>query len=268
MAEGFELKLSLFVVLFLSAVYIAYEIVAIPSGGHPFGHALGIMGALLMLMTEFLYSARKRWRIFRFGQVRHWLSFHIFTGIVGPALVIMHTGFDFRGLAGFTMFLTILVVASGFVGRYIYTSVPRTLAGVEISRRDLERELVARRDDMNQWTESKSMQVQMLAEQYASSATMEQDLSVLKVFSRKFDEWTTKRRIHVAIGQLEKDEQARLRDLERMINRQQRLIRQINSLQTVRNLMGSWHTFHIPLGITLFVSMTIHIGAAIYFGGI
>jgi hypothetical protein len=268
MADSFELKLSLFVVLFLSAVYIAYEIVAVPSGGHPFGHALGIMGALLMLMTEFLYSARKRWRLFRFGQVRHWLSFHIFTGIVGPALVIMHTGFDFRGLAGFTMLLTILVVASGFVGRYIYTSVPRTLAGVEISRRDLERELVARRDDMNHWTEGKSIHVQKLAEQYASSATMEQDLSVLQVFSRRFDEWMTKRRIHAKIGQLEKDEQARLKDLERMINRQQRLIRQINSLQTVRNLMGSWQTLHIPLGITLFVSMTIHIGAAIYFGGL
>jgi hypothetical protein len=130
MSSNFELKLSLFVVLFLTGVYIIYEIVTTPAGGHPFGHALGILGSILMVMAETLYSARKRLSFIRFGRVRHWLSFHIFTGIVGPALVLMHTGLEFRGLAGLTTLLTVLVVASGFLGRYIYTAVPRTLAGV------------------------------------------------------------------------------------------------------------------------------------------
>jgi hypothetical protein len=59
-----------------------------------------------------------------------------------------------------------------------------------------------------------------------------------------------------------------MKDLERMINQQQRLIWQINSLQTVRRMMGSWHTLHIPIGITLFSALTIHIIATIYYGGI
>ncbi len=74
MSDNFELTLSFLVVIFLSGVYIVYEAISTPAGGHPFGHALGILGALLMVMTEVLYSARKRWRIFTFGRMRHWLS--------------------------------------------------------------------------------------------------------------------------------------------------------------------------------------------------
>jgi hypothetical protein len=162
MESNFELKLSFIVVAFLAGAYIVYETVTIPAGGHPFGHVLGILGSLLMVMTELLYSARKRLSWFKFGQVRHWLSFHIFTGIVGPALVLMHTGLEFRGLAGLTMLLTLLVVASGFLGRYIYTAVPRTLAGVEIDRRTLEQEMRAQHEELAAWSVGKSTQIQRL----------------------------------------------------------------------------------------------------------
>jgi hypothetical protein len=268
MTSNFELKLSSFVIVFLLAVYIVYEALAIPGGGHPFGHALGIIGALLMLMTEFLYSARKRWHIFQSGQVRHWLSFHIFTGIIGPFLVLMHTGLEFRGLAGISMLLTILVVFSGFVGRYIYTSVPRSLAGVELSRRDLESELAQGRAELATWSAGKSDRVQVLVSDYALAEEPDRDLSMGEVLARRYREWQAKRQLHSAIKQLESEEQTRLKNLERMIDKQQRLLRQINSLKTVRRLMGSWHTLHVPLGITLFTAMTIHIIAAIYYSGI
>lgn len=52
--KPYELELSLFMVFVLTGVYIAYELLSEPRGGHPFGHALGIVGALLMLMTEIL----------------------------------------------------------------------------------------------------------------------------------------------------------------------------------------------------------------------
>ncbi|MGB3714881.1 MAG: hypothetical protein WA996_10685 [Candidatus Promineifilaceae bacterium] len=268
MASNFELKLSSVVIVFLLAVYIVYEVLAIPGGGHPFGHALGIIGAILMVMTEFLYSARKRWHLFRFGQVRYWLSFHIFTGIIGPFLVLMHTGLEFRGLAGISMLLTILVVLSGFVGRYIYTSVPRSLAGVELSRRDLEQELASGRDELATWSANKSDRVQILVSEYALVDGSDTDLSISEVLARKYREWQAKRKLHSSIKQLESEEQTRLKNLERMIDKQQRLIRQINSLKTVRRMMGSWHTLHVPLGITLFTAMTIHIIAAIYYSGI
>lgn len=265
MSSNFELKLSFFVVLFLALVYIAYEALTIPDGGHPFGHALGILGAVLMIMAETLYSARKRLRFFRFGQMRHWLSFHIFTGIVGPALVLMHTGLEFRGLAGFTMLMTVLVVASGFLGRYIYTAVPRTLAGVEVDRRTLEAQYQQQQVALQAWSANKSVQVQALIQQ-ETAVLNPQDLSTTAVLFHRYQEWQTRRHIRAAIGKLNKEERARLREIEASLRRQQQLTRQIRSLQTVRQMMGWWHTAHVPLGLTLFAAMTIHIVATIYFG--
>ncbi len=265
---NFELYLSFFVVFFLTLVYIVYALVAMPAGGHPFGHAVGILGALLMLSTEILYSARKRWRFFNVGQPRQWLSFHIFTGIVGPALVLMHTGLVFRGLAGVTMLLTVLVVASGFLGRYIYTAVPRTVAGIEVDRRALETQAAEQREELNTWSVGKSNRVQELVRREMALTTEEADLSPWDVLTRRVGEWRERRRLHSSIRQLERTEQAKMAELDQLLRRQRRLARQISSLQAVRQMMGWWHTLHVPLGLTLFSAMFIHIVASIYYSGI
>jgi hypothetical protein len=122
-----ELEIAFVCILILSGVYVAWDILGEPRGGDPFGHWLGIIGTLLMLMTETVYSVRKRTRLLnRYGAVRGWLSFHIVTGLVGPFLVLMHTGLAFRGLAGFTLLMTGVVVASGIIGRYLYTRLNRS----------------------------------------------------------------------------------------------------------------------------------------------
>ena len=268
MNDNFELKLSFLVVGFLVVVYIAYEIVTIPDGGHPFGHGLGVLGSILMVMTEVLYSLRKRRGWFSFWPVRHWLSFHIFTGIVGPAMVLMHTAFEYRGLAGFTFLMMFLVVLSGFLGRYIYTAVPRTLAGVELDRRTLENEVWQARQELVAWSADKSVQVQALVNREAAATIPTTDLSPIELLGHRWQEWQTQRRINQAVRQLDRQEQTRMADIARQLRRQQRLIRQIRSLQTVRRLMGYWHTAHIPLGLTLFTAMIIHIVATIYFGAL
>ena len=266
MRSNFELQLSFIVVLILTIVYIVYAFVAIPAGGHPFGHALGILGALLMLSTEVLYTARKRWRIFKFGQVRGWLSFHIFTGIVGPALVLMHTGLAFRGLAGLTMLLTVIVVASGFLGRFIYTAVPRTMAGREVDRRSLQAQMHRQQEQLTTWSVGKTSRVQSLVQAEMALTSDGNELTPGQVLTGRFREWQERRRLKKAIRKLNKEEQARLAEIALLLRRQQRLTRQINSLQTVRRMMGWWHTLHVPLGLTLFSAMFIHILATIYYG--
>jgi hypothetical protein len=268
MRSNFELNLSLLVVIILTGVYIGYETLATPAGGHPFGRALGILGATLMLMTEVLYSARKRWGLIRFGQVRQWLSFHIFTGIVGPTLVLMHTGLAFRGLAGLAMFLTVVVVASGFLGRYIYTAVPRTMAGKEVDRRTLESQTVRQREALLNWSTGKSAQIQRLVKQETALTARGEKSSPLAILTRGWREYGQRRRLRVTIRALEKEEKARMSELEALINRQRRLKRQIDSLQTVRQMMAWWHTLHVPLGLTLFAAMFIHIIGAIYYSGV
>lgn len=104
----------------------------IPPARELFGHGIGILGFILMLMTEVLYSLRKRSRLARWGSMAAWLQFHIFTGLVGPYLVLLHTSWKFNGLAGVATLFTVVIVISGFIGRYIYTRIPRTVEGLEI----------------------------------------------------------------------------------------------------------------------------------------
>lgn len=131
-----ELWLALAAVAGITVMYalIINLTSTIQAAGEIYGHTLGILGFILMLMTETLYSLRKRsrTRVARWGRMSDWLQFHIFTGIVGPFMVLLHSSWKFNGLAGATMLLTVVIVISGFIGRYIYTRIPRTLDGIEV----------------------------------------------------------------------------------------------------------------------------------------
>ncbi len=130
-----EIWFALLVAVLITTAYAAvmnlYK--AVPAAGSLFGHLLGIVGFLLMLMTETLYSFRKRSRKGRWGNMQSWLQFHIFTGLVGPYMVLLHTSWKFHGLAGATTLITIIIVISGFIGRYIYTRIPRSLDGIDLT---------------------------------------------------------------------------------------------------------------------------------------
>jgi hypothetical protein len=134
MLRGRELWLAALAAIIIGGIYgaVVYATRAITPAADLFGHALVILGFLLMLMTELLYSLRKRTRSARWGRMSSWLEFHIFTGLVGPFMVLLHTSWKFNGLAGVTTLFTVVIVVSGFVGRYIYTRIPRTLDGTEI----------------------------------------------------------------------------------------------------------------------------------------
>ena len=110
-----------------------------PSG--VIGLPLGVVGAIFMLST-LPYAARKRWRpLARLGTTSKWLEVHIFFGIVGPVLVTLHTAFKFNGVVAVGYWLMMAVWSSGFVGRYLYVRIPKTIRGVELSRQELEAEL-------------------------------------------------------------------------------------------------------------------------------
>jgi hypothetical protein len=129
-----ELWLAILAMVLITILYGAVILLTreVPPAGELFGHGIGIAGFVLMLMTETLYSLRKRSRSVRWGRMSAWLQFHIFTGLVGPYMVLLHSSWKFNGLAGATTLLTGIIVVSGFVGRYIFTRIPRTMDGLEI----------------------------------------------------------------------------------------------------------------------------------------
>ena len=85
----------------------------LPPASRLFGHGIGILGFILMLMTETLYSLRKQSTSARWGSMASWLKFHMFTGLLGPYMVLLHPAAKFQGLAGIVALLTVIVVLSG-----------------------------------------------------------------------------------------------------------------------------------------------------------
>jgi hypothetical protein len=104
-----------------------------------------------MLLTETLYSLRKRIRSASFGRMSTWLKFHIYMGLVGPFMVLLHSSWKFNGLAGATTLLTAIIVISGFIGRYIFTRIPRTMDGLEIEGTLSQETLKRARQLMSLW---------------------------------------------------------------------------------------------------------------------
>ncbi len=103
-----------------------------PSG--IWGHGMGILGSLFMIMGVSMYMVRKRYRIFsRLGILKHWLEFHIFLCTLGPILVLFHTSFKFGGIVAISFWSMVAVFLSGIIGRFIYIQIPRTIEGRELS---------------------------------------------------------------------------------------------------------------------------------------
>jgi hypothetical protein len=125
-----EIWYAIVTIVAVTAIYLFFvyqRAGSLPGASSAVGLGIGILGIILMLMTETLYSIRKQLTDARWGSMAGWLRFHIVTGLVGPYMVLLHTSMMFRGLAGVVMLLTVVVVVSGVVGRYIYTALPRTI---------------------------------------------------------------------------------------------------------------------------------------------
>ncbi|MCL4264835.1 MAG: hypothetical protein KJ069_16550 [Anaerolineae bacterium] len=256
MQQHRELEVAFFVIIILSGVYVAYDILAEPAGGHPFGHWLGIIGTLLMVMTETLYSLRKRTRLLnRYGPVRWWLSFHIVTGLVGPFLVLMHTGRQFRGLAGLTALLTAVVVVSGFIGRYLYTALQSGIRSSQFSYQQLEAEAATVQETIIELETNKPAQVRAITRQLQAEYSQ----------SSWWGRWRYGRALQHALHTLEKETAGQQRQLAQIRQQQDRLDRQAARLGQTRWLFQFWHTVHIPIGLALFTAVAIHILAAFYF---
>lgn len=134
---GRELLYALSAVVAVTALYAvaATQEGRLPAASSLVGHGIGVAGSVLMLLTATLYPLRKLRTDARWGASAAWLRFHMVTGLVGPYLVLLHSSLRFSGLAGVTLVLTALVVASGVTGRYLYARVPRAPSTEAAARR-------------------------------------------------------------------------------------------------------------------------------------
>jgi len=107
-----------------------------PSGA--IGVNLGVFGVLLFFLI-YLYPLRKKWGwLGRQGNSRHWLDFHVILGSAAPVVIALHSSFKFGGIAGMAFWVMAMVTLSGFIGRYLYSQIPRSLNAAELSIQEIQ----------------------------------------------------------------------------------------------------------------------------------
>jgi hypothetical protein len=261
-----ELWFAFIAIVFVTLAYffMVIQSASIPGASTFFGHTIGILGFVLMLMTETLYTLRKRSKSARWGRMAAWLQFHIFTGLVGPYMVLLHSSWKFNGLAGIVTLLTAVIVISGIVGRYIYTAIPRTSDGIALEVDDLSGLISETETSLSRWMEKQPPSVQKLIAAYWDPRE-KSDKPFQMIFGRFFSDfvfkikwWRVKQKMDVQFS----DQASDVGDL---IKRKRALHRQIATLANARKLLALWHTVHIPIGMALFTTAFVHIVAALYF---
>lgn len=111
--------------------------------GSAWGGVLGVSGALLMLVP-LAYSLVKRIPPVRRAAgpgMRSFLVWHIYAGLVGAGLALLHTGHKFQSPLGIALTaMLLLVVLSGFVGRYLLGFIGEDLRSKQAHLETLQRE--------------------------------------------------------------------------------------------------------------------------------
>ena len=123
----------------LACLYATHDVEA----GQPLGHLIGWIGTASMCLMH-VYSIRRRVRaLSHWGKLSTWLHAHIFLGLQGAMLVCFHSAHlsTVGNISGATIVCTLIVVASGMFGRYLFSLLPKNLSGQRLTAREIENEL-------------------------------------------------------------------------------------------------------------------------------
>lgn len=235
-----------------------------PSG--IFGHGLGIVGTLLIIIGVFGYQAKKRFRVLApLGRLKYWLEFHIFLCSLGPVMILFHTAFKFGGIVSISFWSMIAVVVSGIIGRFIYIQIPRTIEGRELS--------------LNEVREMKGDLGEILKGSYHLDAGSYQTvLDAVSInsqrmkggfFSRIVGKYfEDKKTISLIKSTLRANglSNTDTRKVAKMVGNEISLNNRIERLVTMQELFKYWHVAHLPFALIMLIIMIIHVGITLAFG--
>lgn len=235
-----------------------------PSG--VFGHGLGIIGTLLIIMGVSTYMARKRFRSWsRYGKLKHWLEFHIFLCTLGPIMILFHTSFKFGGIVSISFWSMVAVFLSGVIGRFIYIQIPRSIEGRELSLGEIQNlkenigdllksEYVLDEEDYNIIVDSAKKKLGV----YHSNA-------FVRFISKSNEDRKNIRKVKSALkkNNFSRNQQKKVLKL---VKNEISLNRKIDRLETMVNLFKYWHVAHLPFALVMLIIMVIHVAVTIVFG--
>lgn len=239
------------------------------------GYALGIIGGSVMLALM-LYPLRKRVRFMaRLGPVRWWFQTHMFFGLLGPALILLHANFSIGSTnSAVALFSMLLVAASGIVGRFLYT---RTHYGMLSHKQALkalqseeQRQLRALKPVLEHAPEMQEaftqLQKRLIPDDRGFVSALRSVLT-LGTQARKTQRLARRevRRIVREVAARQAWKRSRTRQFRRRALLESRLlistVVKVTEFGFYERLMSLWHTLHLPLFILLIITGVFHVVA-------
>jgi len=247
-----------------------------PSG--PIGIKLGMLGVLMFFLI-YLYPLRKKWGwLGRQGNSRHWLDFHIVLGTAAPVIIAFHSSFKFGNIAGMAFWSMMMVTLSGFVGRYLYAQIPRSLNAAELSMKEIHDKEEALKKELEEQRATFGFTVDALyqlpsAAEVAKTPAVASVLSMFLIdFRRPFK--TSSVRLQQAgfgawvfslFGLLPTRDQKLERAL-RVAQKQASLSKSVLFLSRTQSVFQLWHIVHRPFSYAFAILAILHIGIALFMG--
>ena len=176
--------------------------------------------------------------------MRTLLAWHIYAGVLGPILVLLHTGHKFQSPLGIALTaMTLIVVVSGFVGRYLMSQFSQTirekkemLTQMELAYRATATELAER------------------PEQAAVLGPWSGFFARLAAAPFAIPNETGSGGIPAAVRAVRLSDS--MADLEYAIK----------THETFKRWFAGWLKFHIVISFVLYGLLTLHVWAGIHFG--
>jgi hypothetical protein len=231
--------------------------------GGSVGHKLGITGASMMVLM-LLYSVRKRvGALRRLGPLSRWLDVHIYLGVFGPLLVVLHSSFKVQGLVALSFWSMVVVALSGVLGRYLYLQIPRTRAGEELALAELEtqdRELSSQLRARFRLDEAQLARLDALV-------GVPERTGLLGGFVRLVtDDLRLRSGLRQFAAGCRSVPPPVVREFERVVRQKAHVHRRILLWDRVHELFHYWHVLHKPFALVMYLFMIVHVAVALVTG--
>ena len=242
------------------------------------GLKLGIL-SMAMFGVLFLYPLRKRWPwLARIGATRRWLRLHVLFGITTPLVATFHTSFRWHGLAGVAYWTMIAVALSGFVGRYVYAKVPRSLSSAKLTAQELEAQTgtlstrlqeqrLFRPEDLEPLLALPAMdEIRHMNLLHVLWRIFRMDLArPFRVSRLRRHALPGSQRIATLGGWLPSHDPI-LESVVTNVRRLARLRTAVAFLHRTERILHLWHVIHRPFSITFLILIAVHVGVALSVG--
>ena len=247
-----------------------------PSG--TIGIKLGMVGVLMFFLI-YLYPLRKKWGwLGRQGNSRHWLDFHIVLGTTAPIIIAFHSSFKFGNIAGMAFWSMMMVTLSGFVGRYLYSQIPRSLNAAELTMKEIQEKEAALKKDLAEQRATFGFSADALY-QLPSAADVAKTPAVASLVSMIFIDF--KRPFKTSLVRLQQagflpwvfsffgllpTRDHRLERAIRVAKTEAKLSKSIIFLSRTQRIFQLWHVIHRPFSYAFAILAIVHIALALFMG--